>query len=501
MPVDATAVARVVGIDTHFKDLRGGAVQFLPQHIAILAQGASASAGYSLEPVRITSAADAAEDFGFGSPIHLIALELFPPTGGGVGSIPVTVFPLEDDYDAGLPSVGQITPVGVATVAVTYWVRIAGILSAPFTIAVGDTTAVIVGKLAAAVNAILQMPAIAANVASTHITLTSKWAGASANDIHLEVVDSNGRTPNGEVTFTVVQPTGGAADPDVATALENLGSTWITMIVNGLGPNNTPAFNALAAAGEGRWDQLVRRPFIAFTGQGIASVNTAVTIPSARKTDRVNCQLVSPGSVHLPLQIAAAQVREIAKVANNNPPTDYGSRRVTTLLPGLDGIQWDWAERDLAVKAGSSTIELKNGLVCVSDAVTMYHPDGEIPPAYRYVVDIVKLMNIIFNIDLEFNTPAWDGAPLIPDDQPTVNPNARKPSGAKAAVNRILDSLGLEAIISDPAGAKASTVANINSSNPKRLDLSTTVKLSGNANIISIDLNFGFFFGTPALVA
>ena len=109
-------------------------------------------------------------------------------------------------------------------------------------------------------------------------------------------------------------------------------------------------------------------------------------------------------------------------------------------------------------------------------------------------------MNIIYNLELEFAQPAWDGAPLIPDDQPTVNPNARKPSGAKAAVNRILDSLGLEAIISNPAAAKASTIAQISSQNPKRLDVRTTVQLSGNSNIISVDLNFGFFFGTAAIV-
>jgi phage tail sheath gpL-like len=198
------------------------------------------------------------------------------------------------------------------------------------------------------------------------------------------------------------------------------------------------------------------------------------------------------------VQIAAAQVREIAKVADDNPPTDYGSRKVTTLLPGAASLQWDYATRDAAVKAGCSTIEVKNGIVCLSDIVTMYHPDGEIPPAYRYVVDIIKIMTIIFNIDLEFSQPEWDGAPLIPDGQPTVNPNARRPSSAKAALFRIIDGLALEAIISNPAVAKAATVASINATNPKRLDVSTTVQLSGNTNIISIDLNFGFFFGGAA---
>ena len=46
--------------------------------------------------------------------------------------------------------------------------------------------------------------------------------------------------------------------------------------------------------------------------------------------------------------------------------------------------------------------------------------------------------------------------------------------------------------------AKAATTASINATNPKRLDVSTTVQLSGNTNILSVDLNFGFFFGTAA---
>src|SRR5690606_16354089 len=309
-----------------------------------------------------------------------------------------------------------------------------------------------------------------------------------------------GAVPTSDVTFVIVQPAAGAADPDAGPALAMLGGTWVTMIVNAMGPANTDALDELSAVGEGRWGQLVRRPFVAFTGNPEAVVATATTVTDARPTDRVNCQLVSPGSVHLPLQIAAAQVREIAKVANNNPPTDYGSRLVRGLLPGADGVQWDYVQRDQAVKAGSSTVELKNGLVNISDVVTMYKPAGEVPPAYRYVVDIIKLMTIIYNLDLEFSNPAWDGAPLIPDDQPTVNPNARKPSSAKTAVCAVLDSLALEAIISDPKTAKANTFASISSQNPKRLDVRTTVQLSGNSNIISVDLFFGFFFGTPAIV-
>lgn len=496
MPVTASAVARVVGIDTFFKDLKGGAAQSLPQHIALLAQGNTASVGYSLSPKRITNAAEAAATYGFGSPIHLGALELFPPTGGGVGSIPVTVLPLVDD-GAGVAATGTITPVGVAAATATYWARISGILSAAIAVTAADTVAVQVAAFVAAINAVLQQPVLAVN-GTTVVTINAKWKGTTGNEIKIEVLDASGNSA--AALFTIVNPASGAADPTVTTALAGIGSEWITLLINSFHATNATILNAIQTKGEARWDKQVRRPFVAFAGNDEAVLATAIATPNGRKTDRVNCQLVSPGSVHLPVQIAAAQVREIAKVADDNPPTDYGSRRVTTLLPAADAVQWDYTQRDAAVKAGSSTIQIKNGLVCISDVVTMYHPDGEVPPAYRYVVDIVKLMTVIYNIDLEFSQPAWDGAPLIPDGQSTVNPNARKPSGAKAAVCRILDSLGLEAIISDPKTAKANTFASISSSNPKRLDVQTTVQLSGNTNIISVDLNFGFFFGTPALV-
>jgi phage tail sheath gpL-like len=72
---------------------------------------------------------------------------------------------------------------------------------------------------------------------------------------------------------------------------------------------------------------------------------------------------------------------------------------------------------------------------------------------------------------------------------------------AKAEIATMLDNLGLDAIISDPKTAKAATLAEINSGNPKRLDVVLTLQLVGNANIISMDLEFGFFFGTSQIVA
>lgn len=588
MTISASAVARVVGIDTQFKDLRGGNVQALPQRIALFAQGQS-GVSFSTDKWTATGAAAAGSKYGFRSPIYLALRELLPVNGDGVGSVAIDVFPLED-HASGAPAVGDITPSGTATKAASYRVRVSGYLSEAFTLAAGalSTAALLTAACKAmgeAIDAVLHMPvnvtydygtvtsaadagntgdgtlgtftttgnpkpgvwtlvctAEAANagtftltdpdgvvisttvtigaqvqgglgftladgaedfdtgdsfeitVPATAVNLTSAWDGASANDLVIEVLDDLG-----ELTFAITQPTGGLNNPTVDAALALVGNVWETMALNALNIDDEVALDAFQTWGEGRWGELVRKPLAGvFVGNTATELAAATAISSTRRDDRVNAQLVAPGSPNLPFVVAARQLARIAKLANTNPPHDYGSQRATGLIPGADGEQWDWPTRDLAVKAGSSTIEVKDGVVNIGDVVTFYRPVGEEPPAYRYVCDIVKLQNIIFNLDLLFAVPEWDGAPLIPDDQPTVNPAAKKPKSAKALVAGMLDSLGLNAIISDPKTAKQSITANINGANPKRLDLTVTVQLAGNTNLIPITLNFGFFFGSAA---
>lgn len=492
--VDASAVARVLGIKTDYVDLRAGSAVFLPQRIAVIGQGSSAVT-YPSTKLQVTSAQAAATTYGFGSPIHLAVLQLLPQNGDGVNSIPVTIYPLQDN-GSGVAAAGDITPSGTQTETAAYRVSVSGILSQEFIISEGDSVADIVTAITEAVNGSLYLPILASDD-TTEVGVEAKWAGLSGNDIDVEIVGSTTAGTN----FAITQPVGGLVDPDVQSALDQVGDVWESLVLNCLNTENTTAIDAYNVWGEGRWGALTRKPAVVFTGTSESTVATAIALPESRTTDRVNCQLVAPGSPNLPSVIAAAQLARIAVLANNNPAHDYGSQSVSLLTPGLDSDQWTYLDRDQAVKGGSSTIAVKDGVVNISDVVTFYHPTGDTLPAYRFVVDIVKLQNVIFNMDLEFATAEWDGAPLIPDDQPTANRSARKPKSAVAAMAAIVDGLALEAILSDPAAIKESIQAGISTSNPKRLDMSLTVKLSGNTNIISADLNFGFNFGTATIVA
>jgi phage tail sheath gpL-like len=486
------AIARVVGIKTSFINTNVGGLINLPQRVALFGQGASAST-YSLDKRQITSSLEAGTVYGFGSPIHLAALQLLPANGDGLGSIPMTVYPLADAGGAAAAA-GDVTPVGAGTKAGAFTLSINGIPSVTFVVAVADTVAALITKMTSAVNGALSMPMIATD-GVTVLNLAAKWAGASGNALKVTI---DGPTDTG-FTFTITQPVGGLVNPPITTALAQVGNVWETMVLNCLDVADSTTLDEFETFGEGRWGSLTRKPLVVFTGHTLDE-NGIVAITNTRKTDRVNSFMPNPGSVNLPFVSAAGQLARIAVTANNNPARDYGRQVAKYIAPGADGVQWDYAQRDLAVKGGASTVEVRDGEVTISDTVTAYHPDGDPNPAYRFVKSIVKLQNIIFNVDLIFNTAAWDGAPLIPDDQPTVNADAKKPKNAIAALSTLADNLGLAALISDVPYTKANLQSEIDSQNPDRLNTVFPVKLSGNVNINSIDLNFGFYFGTSAVI-
>lgn len=492
MSVDVSAVARVLGITTTFKDLRAGGVLFLPQRIAVFAQG-NAAATYGTTKRRVFSAAEVGLVEGWGSPAHLIMRELFPENGDGVGTIPVTLFPLAAGGGA-VAAAGTITPSGTVTKQAAYRVRVGGILSEAFVVPVGATVAARVALMVTAINAVLSMPVIAAD-GTTVLNLTAKWEGLSGNDLVVEVI---GDTTAGNV-WGIVQPSGGLVNPSLAGALAQIGNVWESMALSALNYDDETALDAVQTFGEGRWGTLVKKPMLCFWGSR-DDLATTTALTDSRPTDRVNSVLPNPGSPNLPFVNAAAQLVRIAKLANNNPPHDYGSQRCQTLIPGLDSEQWDYIQRDAAVKAGCSTIEVKDGVVNISDVVTMWRPTGEVPPAYRHVVNVVKLQQIIFNLDLIFASAEWDGAPMVPDDDVITNPTAKKPKMAKAAANQMLESLGMNAIISAVKLAKSRTTCVIDAQNPMRWNLGVTVQLSGNSNVKDINLMFGFYFGTPTPV-
>lgn len=492
--IDNSQVARAIGIKTTYEARRGVNTPFLPQRVAIIGQGAEATT-YASTKFQSSSADAVGAAVGYGSPLHLVARTLFPVNGDGLGTIPATFYPLDADA-SGVAAIFDVTPAGTATAQGVFYVRVNNIRSTAIVMAVGDTVADFIAAAIPAVNAVLQEPVIASD-GTTTLTLTAKWKGASGNDIEIEI---EGPTNIG-LSFSVAATTAGAVNPDVDDALSQIGNVWETLIINCMDVADTTTLDKFQTFGDGRRGALVHKPCAVITGNNATTVSAATTVSDARKTDLINVQIAAPSCKNLPFVIAADAVRRIAVRANNNPPYDYGSLKLDQLVAGPDGDQWDNNQREEAVKKGSSTTLVKDGVVNLQDVVTFYHPTGEELPPYRYLVDRVRLMNTTFNIALVIGNPAWDGAPLIPDFQATTNPDAISPKVVKAALKNMTDGMALDAILSDPKTINDNTLVEINSDNPKRLDIVYPDILSGNGNIFSVDQKFSFFFGGSTVTA
>lgn len=585
--IDESAIASVLGVSVAYVGMLTGGARSLPQRIAVVAQGESA-VSYSAAKWPATSAGAAGAKYGFRSPIYKIMQQLLPANGDGVGTIPIDIFPLEDDA-SGAVATGTVTPSGTATKASSARLRVSGVLTKPFVIPAGAVVlnnllrvigeactetidlpvtvgytygavtasaitgtgngtltapAVHTGRLpkpgawtltntAAVVNGgvwsltdpdgdvvvtgITQTVGVGAvsaftdkagldftltdgttdfgvgatftlTVPATNLKLVSAWKGESANDLVIEFI---GDTTLG-VTFAIVQPTGGLVNPDVTSALNAFGTVWETLVINGLNIEDTTALDAYQAAGEARWDPVVMRPFVVFTGNTKVTLEDATAICQDREGDRVNSQLPAPGCVNLPCAVAAREAGLIARQANNDPATSYQTQQATGLIPGDDAVQWDPRTRDLAVNLGSSTVKVADDVVRISDVVTFYRPTGEQPPGFRKVVTIVKLQNCIFNTAIEFEKAKWAAAPVIADSDASRNENAKKPRDFKAEMNSILENLGDAALIKNVDVAKQQTTAKINEQNTDRVDVKAVFPMSSNADIINVELDFGF---------
>ncbi len=160
--VDPSAVARVVGIETSYVNLNPGAFNALPQRIAVIGQGATAST-YALTKAQVYTANAVGTTYGFGSPLHLAVDKLLPLFGGGVGNIPVTVYPL-DDNGSGVVGTGAIEATVTTAAAATYWVKVNNVLSEAFNVEVGDVAGDIHDKIKVALDASVKLPILAGTV-------------------------------------------------------------------------------------------------------------------------------------------------------------------------------------------------------------------------------------------------------------------------------------------------------------------------------------------------
>lgn len=476
--------------------------QNLPQIIAVFGEANTANqSGLTTTPVEVTSAKEAGELFGFGSPIHSQMRILRPVNSDGVGGIPTVVFPQITD-GAATASTRVWTVVGTATSNATHTVVINGrdgvdFQNYDFSVVSGDTPTIIARKIKDAINSVLGSPVTATNTAGV-ITATSKWKGVTSYDINL-LIDFGSNSAG--VSYSETAQTFGTGTVSLADSFALFGDTWYTSVTNPYGASKLAEFEQFNGvpdpdAPTGRFNGLIFKPFMAFFGSNEYEKDAlaGITNNSGRVNQVTNVLCPAPGSSGFTWEAAANVVSLFSRIMQDTPHLDVNNKSypdMPTPSNGLIADMSDYNNRDFLVKKGCSTVILENGAYKIMDLVTTYHPSGEIPLQYAYC----RNLNLDWNVCDGYRTLETirlKDKVLIMDNQVTNVSGAIKPKEWKAVCFDLFEDLAERALINDPQFSKDSLQVQISTTNPDRFETFFRYKRTGIARIESTDAEAGF---------
>lgn len=495
-------ISRIVG----YKITKGNfqnSTPNLPQRIAIIGQANTANqSGLTTDPVEITSAQQAGEVFGYGSPIHMAMRIMRPVSGDGVGGVPTVVYPqLEEALSVAAEK--TITVTGTATGNKTHFVRVAGRTSLDGSIyavnvLAGDTPTDVAAKIADAVNNVLGSPFIAASALGV-VTLTAKWKGLNTEDLTVSMeTDGDGVG----LTYAIAIATAGTGvSTSVGASLALFGEDWNTIVVNTYGNSSTildvlEGFNGVPdpSSPTGRYSGIIMKPFIALTGD-VSDDLTATTDPRADEVTNAMCP--APNSPAHPLEAAANMATLFARTAQDTPHLDVIGRKypdMPTPVDGNIGSMAEYVNRDEMVKKGSSTVKLVSGAYEIQDFVTTYHPTGEPVPQFRYCRNLMLDFNVRYGYYLLELINVVDKT-IAGDNDPVAVAGVIKPKAWKAILFTYADDLVARALITDASFMQDSLIVGLSTTNPDRLETFFRYKRTAIARVASTTAEAGFNFG------
>jgi phage tail sheath gpL-like len=469
----------------------------LPQSISIIGEANAANqSGLDTNKVILTSAKQAGTEYGYGSPIYDVARILF---NAGI-DIPVYGY-AQAEAGSAVAKVITVTPSGTATGSGTVYMKIAGRKqkdggSYAVNIVVGDTATAICGKMRTALASVLGAPMLGSGT-STFVA-TAKWKGLSSNDLNIDI-DLNNTTTG--VTFSVVNTTAGSGTPTVTTSLTSFGNEWNTIVINTYGLvdavlDELEAFNGVPddTTPTGRYDPTNWLPFIALSGSCADNPST-ITVDRSEQVTVAVCP--APLSLGMPYEAAANMAVLWGKIAQDKPHGSVLGLKYVDMPPPADGsipAMNAQTYREYLVNRGCSTVQLINGTYNVVDFVTTYNQSGEFPPFYRWCRDL----NIYFNYKFGFLLMMANnvlGKTLVNDADIVDVTDTIKPKDVIGLIVAYNNDCGRRALLADVEFANENIIAEINDSNPNRIDTENKIKISGAVYIGASTVYGGFNLG------
>ncbi len=439
------------------------------QRALIIGQITSTGLATPNMPLLSQGPSDAITQGGLGSTLALMtAAYLLNDPAGEVWYLPLA------DAGGGTAATGTIAIAATTVAAGVLALYIAGQL-VPVPIAALETAGSIATAIAAAVNALTNLP-VTASALSTTVTLTAVNKGLTGNDIDIRLNYQG--AANGEVTPAGLVPTitamaSGATNPTLTTALANCGDQPFDFIVCPY--TDSTSLNALQAwlnDSSGRWSwstQVYGGVFTAYRG----TAGSQTTFGTARNDQHASVMgfydSPTPNWVW-----AAAVAGAGAQSLKADPAMPLQTVPVYGVLAPPLASQFILSERNTLLYDGISTFTVdQGGLVHIENLITTYQTNGFGQPdsSYLEVETMYTLMYVLRSL-AGMVTRKYARVKLGADGG-TYAPGSAivTPSSIRADIIAAYQALEYDGYVQNsPAFAKGLIVQQ-NATNPNRVDV------------------------------
>ncbi len=433
-------------------------------------------------PVRVLSADHAVSLFGRGS----MLAEMFGYIKDADKYLETWAIPLLDNA-AGVAATGTITLTGTATAAGVLNGYIAG-QRVQASVAAADTPTVAAAALAEAINDDPDLPATA-TAAEGVVTLAARHKGECGNDIDIRMNYYTGEVLPSGLSVTITAMANGAANPDVADAIDVMGDEWWNALVMPWTDGANMA--ALEAELLDRWGPMSMQDSQAY--MALRGTHAEVcTWSASRNSHLASC--LPTGKSPVPAYVWAAVYATIASVALSDDP----ARPLQTLaLPGIlapaKEARWLKEERNLLLYDGLSTYTVNpDGTVRIERAVTTYQTNayGLEDTSYLDVTTPATLSYIRYATRVRITTKF--PRHKLADDGTRFGPGQAivTPSIARAELLALFRQLEERGLVENFDQYKDDLIVERNADDPNRLDILSPPNLVNQLRIFAEQIQY-----------
>lgn len=340
------------------------------------------------------------------------------------------------------------------------------------------TAAQVATALAAAINAAPNLPVSAAvdGVTTSKVNITALNAGLSGNSIDIRVnyygATSGEALPAG-LALTIVQPTGGATNPVISTALANIATQAYSQIVQPY--TDATSITAMASylndtTGTWSWEtQLYGHAFTAYRNS-FANIVT--------KTTALNDQHLSVlGFFDSPTwepEVAADFAATAAVSLRADPGLPLQTLVLSTMLAPPPASRFPLSERNTLLFDGCSTFRVNDdGSVALENVITTYQLNGFGQADDSYLeIETMFLLAFILQTLAGVVTSRYARVKLAADGTVFAAGSAVvTPSVIKGDLIAEYQDLEFNGYVQNSAAFAAGLIVQLNATNPNRVDV------------------------------